>query len=76
MDLFHELHQIRQRRNASIIIETHGSNIILSVLNLLDLIRETYDEGTACTLERRFYASIKDGSVDKFKRSASNATKQ
>jgi len=55
-------------RDAENIIESRGSNIISSAINLLELIRENYDIETAAELERRFINSIKAGDTTKFKR--------
>ena len=50
------------------IIESRGSNIIQSAINLLESIRENYDAEVAGELERRFINSIKAGDNSKFKR--------
>jgi hypothetical protein len=55
-------------RDAEHVIESRGSNIIASAINLLELIRENYDLETAAELERRFINSIKSGDNNKFKR--------
>ena len=59
----------RERRNSDLLIETTGSNLIESAINLLNRISETYDEATAAELERRFINSIRSGDPKKFKRS-------
>jgi hypothetical protein len=59
----------RDSRNNDLLIETTGSNLIESAINLLNRISETYDESTAAELERRFINSIKSGDPRKFKRS-------
>lgn len=61
----------RESRNNDLLIETTGSNLIESAINLLNRISETYDETTAAELERRFINSIKSGDPRKFKRSMS-----
>ena len=55
-------------RDTEHVIESRGSNIIASAINLLELIRENYDLETADELERRFINSIKSGDNNKFKR--------
>jgi hypothetical protein len=55
-------------RDTEHVIESRGSNIIASAINLLELIRENYDLETAAELERRFINSIKSGDNNKFKR--------
>lgn len=59
----------RSRTDNDLLIETTGNNIIESAINLLNRINETYDEETACELERRFINSIKSGDPRKYKRS-------
>jgi hypothetical protein len=67
--LLQELSDIGVSRDANSVIESRGSNIIESAINLLDLIREHYDLETAAELERRFINSIKSNDSNKFKRS-------
>ena len=55
-------------RDADLVIESRGSNIIQSAINLIELIRENYDDETAAELERRFINSIKSSDLNKFKR--------
>ena len=59
----------RESRNSDFLIESSGSNLIESAINLLNRISDTYDEATASELERRFINSIKAGDPRKFKRS-------
>jgi hypothetical protein len=66
--ILQELSDIGVSRNADLVIESRGSNIIESAVNLLKLIRENYDIETAAELERRFINSIKANDVTKFKR--------
>lgn len=66
--ILQELSNIGMNRDSDLIIESRGSNIIQSAINLLESIRETYDEETAGELERRFINSIKAGDGSKFKR--------
>lgn len=67
--LLQELSDIGISRDTNSVIESRGSNIIESAINLLDLIREHYDLETAAELERRFINSIKSNDSNKFKRS-------
>jgi hypothetical protein len=55
-------------RDTELVLESRGSNIIQSAINLLELIRENYDIETAAELERRFINSIKAGDATKYKR--------
>ena len=63
-----EINDIGIRRDPDLVIESRGSNIIQSAINLLDMIRENYDVETASELERRFISSIKNNDITKFKR--------
>jgi len=66
--ILQELDDIGLSRNTDFIVESRGSNIIDSAINLLNLIRENYDVETAAELERRFINSIKGSDPTKFKR--------
>jgi hypothetical protein len=67
--ILQELSDIGFSRDTNLVIESRGSNLIESAINLLELIRENYDLETAAELERRFINSIKTGDTNKFKRS-------
>jgi hypothetical protein len=66
--ILQELSDIGVSRDTDLVIESRGSNIIQSAVNLLAMIRENYDVETAAELERRFINSIKANDVTKFKR--------
>lgn len=66
--ILQELSDIGLTRDTDSIVESRGSNIITSAINLMDLIRENYDPETAAELERRFINSIKGADATKFKR--------
>ena len=66
--ILQELNNVGINRDSDAIIESRGSNIIQSAINLLELIRENYDIETAAELERRFINSIKGSDPNKFKR--------
>lgn len=63
-----ELNNLDRSRSNDMLIETSGSNIIESAINLLNKISNTYDADTAGELERRFLNSIRSGDPRKFKR--------
>ena len=67
--ILEELNNLDRARNSDHLIETTGSNIIESAINLLNKISKTYDSETAGELERRFLNSIRTGDPRKFKRS-------
>ena len=66
--ILQELSEVGLSRNTDLVVESRGSNIIQSAINLLDMIREEYDVETAAELERRFINSIKSNDITKFKR--------
>jgi hypothetical protein len=66
--ILQELNDLGVSRNTDLVIESRGSNIIQSAVNLLTLIRENYDLETAAELERRFLNAIRAGDSSKFKR--------
>jgi len=66
--ILQELSDIGISRDTDLVIESRGSNIIASAVNLLSMIREHYDVETAAELERRFINSIKSSDSSKFKR--------
>ena len=66
--ILQELSDIGLSRDTDFIIESRGSNIIDSAINLIKLIRESYDVETAAEIERRFINSIKSSDNTKFKR--------
>jgi hypothetical protein len=66
--ILEELNNLNRSRNGDHVIETSGSNIIESAINLLNRISNTYDADTAGELERRFLNAIKSGDAKKFKR--------
>lgn len=62
------LTEVGVNRNTDAIIESRGTNLIDSAVNLLSLIKEHYDLETAAELERRFINAIRTGEPAKFKR--------
>lgn len=66
--ILEELNNLGRARDNDLLIETTGSNIIESAINLLNRISNTYDAETAGELERRFINAIKSGDPRKFKR--------
>lgn len=66
--ILQELSDLGVSRDKDHIIESRGSNLIESAINLLSLIREQYDSETAGELERRFINAIRTGEPAKFKR--------
>lgn len=69
--ILEELNNLGRAKDIDLLIETTGSNLIESAINLLNRISNTYDAETAGELERRFVNSIKSGDPRKFKRGIS-----
>lgn len=67
--LLEELNSIHEKKNNDASIESRATHVIDSAINLLNLIRETYDQDQAYELERRFINSIKGSDSSKFIRS-------
>jgi hypothetical protein len=63
-----ELSDLGISRDKDRVIESRGSNLIESAVNLINLIREQYDLETAAELERRFINAIRTQEPAKFKR--------
>lgn len=66
--ILQELSDLSVNRNKDLVIESRGTNLIESAINLLSLIREQYDLETAAELERRFINAIRTAEPAKFKR--------
>ena len=66
--ILQELSDVSLSRNTDLVVESRGSNLIESAINLINMIKENYDIETAAELERRFLNSIRSGDVTKFKR--------
>lgn len=66
--ILQELSDLSVNRNKDLVIESRGTNLIESAINLLALIREQYDIETAAELERRFINAIRTAEPAKFKR--------
>lgn len=66
--ILEELNNLGHRRNTESLIETRGSNIIESSINLIQLIRQEFSPEEAGELERRFLNAIRCEDPKKFKR--------
>ena len=67
--LLEELNSIAEKKHGEAIIESRATHVIDSAINLLNLIKETFDPEQAYELERRMINSIKAGDPNKFVRS-------
>ena len=71
--ILQELETIAVSKDRQHIVESRGQHIIESAVNLINTIRETYDEETAGELERRLINSIKGQDPKKFQRGVRKA---
>jgi hypothetical protein len=65
--ILEELSNLRVEERSDDFIQTTGTNIIDSAVNLLEQVHKIYDTEQAIDLERRLINSIKAGSSKKFK---------
>lgn len=66
--ILEELNNLNLNRDRANLIETTGTNLIESVINLFDKISDHYGPEEALELERRFINSVKSADPRKFKR--------
>ena len=66
--LLEELNEFATKKDQENILETRATHIIDSAINLLNSIRENFDQEAAYELERRFINSIKGADSAKFVR--------
>lgn len=63
-----ELSQLNVGKNSGLVLESRANHIINSAINLINQIRESYDEPEAEELERRLLNSIRTQEPQKFVR--------
>ena len=68
--LLESLVEMAPSQDTSLIIESRGSNIIASAINLIETIREKYGEELAEELQKRLFSSIRNKNNGKFIRAA------
>ena len=69
--ILEELSSVRVNKEPENFVESRASHIIDSAINLVNYIRENFDEQTAYLLEKKFNAAIKNLDPDKFSRGVS-----
>lgn len=65
--ILQELNNLHSHDRSEDFIQTTGSNIIESAINLIERIHNTYDSDIALDLERRLLNSIRAGNSKKFR---------
>lgn len=63
-----ELFDYTPAKNKELIIESRGQQVIASALNLIRLIKESFDEDTANDLSKRLVRAIASEDQEKFTR--------
>ena len=71
-----EITNISSGRDSHLIIESRANHIINSAINLIGMIRETYDPVQADDLERRLLNSIRGQDAAKFARGLRKITNE
>jgi len=66
--ILEELDNMVVERDRVHVLENRGNNIIDSALNLINMIRENYDQETAADLEKRLVNAIRTQDPRKFAR--------
>ena len=66
--ILNELDTFRLSKDKENFVETRAANVIQGAINLLQFIRENYDNETALELERRLVNSLRSGDSAKFAR--------
>ena len=66
--ILNELQNFIPAEEKNIIIENRANHIIQSAINLINQIKESYDNDLAEELEKRFYSSIRNQDPKRFER--------
>ena len=66
--ILEELSSVRVNKEPENFVESRASHIIDSAINLVNYIRENFDQETAYLLEKKFNAAIKNLDSSKFSR--------
>lgn len=74
--ILEELNNLNLNRDRESLIETTGTRLIESVINLFDKISDHYDPQEALELERRFLNSVKSADPRKFRRGISKINEE
>lgn len=66
--ILQELNSFATKKDIELVIESRALHIINGAINILETVRENFDEETALDLERRLLNSIRGADPDKFRR--------
>ena len=70
-----ELDSLPLNKDVKNLVESRANHVIQSAINLINFIRENYDETSASELERRLMNSIRTQEPAKFKKSRAQPRK-
>jgi hypothetical protein len=71
--ILEEINAMSPKRDKRQIIESNAQQVIVTAINLINLINETYDEETALDLNKRLLNSIRTQDQKKFTRGIAKA---
>jgi hypothetical protein len=66
--ILQELNSFSTNKDVELIIESRALHVINSAINILEMVKENFDQETASDLERRLLNSIRGADPDKFRR--------
>lgn len=66
--LLEEINSLAPKKNKVDILESRGSNALSSLINLMEMIDQNFDDDTAQDLQKRLMLSIKNRDTDRFMR--------
>ena len=66
--ILQELNSFATKKDVELVIESRALHVINGAINILEMVRENFDEETALDLERRLLNSIRGADPDKFRR--------
>lgn len=69
--ILEEINAMSPKRDKRQIVEANAEQVIVTAINLIDLINETFDVETAADLNKRLINSIRTKDPRKFKRGVS-----
>jgi len=66
--LLQEINDIAPKKDKVNILESRGNNALSAIINVLEMIDESYDAGTAQDLQKRIMLCIKNRDIERFNR--------
>ena len=66
--ILQELNSFSIKKDIELVVESRALHVINSAINILDMVRENFDDDVALDLERRLLNSIRASDPDKFRR--------